>query len=67
VHGLPWHPTYHVPKVGGQNAEYILAALKDYRDGKRQFPTMQAQARSLTEQDMADIAAFFESVGKEGK
>lgn len=62
-HGVPGYtvvyPTYHVPKVGGQHAQYIVNALKEYKDGKRNFPTMDAQAASLSEKDMEDIAAFF--------
>jgi cytochrome c553 len=53
------YPTYSVPKVGGQNAAYLLAALKGYESGERPHPTMHAHAASLSEQDRADIAAFF--------
>lgn len=52
------YPTYKVPKVGGQSAVYIESALKAYRDGQRSHPTMQGQARSLSDQDIADIAAY---------
>lgn len=62
-HAIPGYsnvyPTYHVPRVGGQQAEYIVAALKAYRSGERSHRTMQAQASSLSDQDMADIAAYF--------
>lgn len=62
-HGIPSYvmvyPTFHVPRLAGQHEQYIISALEAYRDGKRSFPTMQAQARSLSEQDMADIAAYF--------
>ena len=51
--------TYHVPKLGGQNAGYIVNALKEYKAGDRQHPTMKAIAASLTEQDMADLAAYY--------
>ena len=51
--------TYHVPKLGGQNAGYIVSALKAYKAGERQHPTMKAIAASLTEQDMADLAAYY--------
>lgn len=64
-HGIPGYfnvyPTYHVPRVGGQHEQYIIDALKAYQSGARQHPTMGAQAASLTEQDMADIAAYFAS------
>jgi cytochrome c553 len=65
-HGIPnytnAHPTFNVPKLGGQRAEYIVAALKAYQAGQRQHGSMQANAASLSEQDMADIAAYFSSV-----
>lgn len=61
-HGIPdyktVYPTYHVPKIGGQHAAYIKKALKAYASGKRDHPTMHAQAESLSPQDIADIAAF---------
>lgn len=52
------YPTYLVPKLGGQKPEYLVSALKAYKSGQRQHPTMQGQGASLTEQDMRDIAAF---------
>lgn len=58
------YPTYHVPKLSGQHAEYIVAALKEYKAGQRQHPTMQAQASTLSDQDMQDIAAFWQAAGK---
>jgi cytochrome c553 len=62
-HAIPGYsniyPTYHVPKVGGQHAAYIVAALKAYRAGDRSHPTMRAQASSLSDDDMNDIAAYF--------
>ncbi len=66
-HGIPdynnAYPTYHVPKLGGQHAGYIVAALQAYKSKKRSHRTMQAQAGSLSEQDMQDIAAWFASQG----
>jgi cytochrome c553 len=53
------YPTYNVPKLGGQNATYMVNALKAYASGERSHPTMHAHAASLSEQDYADIAAFF--------
>jgi len=68
-HGIPGafnaNPVYHVPKLGGQNADYIEVALQGYRRGTRGHATMQAQASSLTDQDMADVAAYF--AGLEGE
>ena len=67
-HGTPnmsnVYPTYDAPLVGGQSSAYLISALKAYADGSRLHPTMQAQAKSLSEQDMADIAAYLESLGK---
>src|SRR5688572_4048574 len=64
-HGIPGYtnayPTYRVPKIGGQSADYIAAALKAYKSGERPHKTMQAQAASLSDQDIADIAAFLAS------
>jgi cytochrome c553 len=53
------YPTYHVPKLGGQNGDYIEVALQGYRAGTRTHATMQAQAAGLSDQDIADIAAYF--------
>jgi cytochrome c553 len=56
--------TYHVPKLGGQNSGYIVNALKAYKSGDRKHPSMTAIAASLTEQDMADLAAYYAASGK---
>jgi cytochrome c553 len=53
------YPTYHVPKLRGQHPEYIVAALKAYRAGERSHGTMHAQASSMNDQDMEDIATYF--------
>ena len=67
-HAIPTYtnayPNYHVPKVGGQNEAYIISALIAYRKGLRGHDTMHVNASSLSDQDIADIAAFFSSVGK---
>ncbi len=52
------YPTYNVPKLVGQHAEYIVAALKSYRGKQRSHGTMYAQASSLSDQDMEDVAAY---------
>ena len=57
------YPNYPVPRVAGQQPDYIVDALKAYRAGKRNHPTMQAQASSLSDQDMADIAAYLAGQG----
>lgn len=56
------YPSYKVPKLGGQHAEYIISALEAYKSGQRQHPTMRAQASALSEQDIQDIAAYFASI-----
>ncbi|GAB2617865.1 c-type cytochrome [Novilysobacter erysipheiresistens] len=56
------YPNYHVPKIGGQSTQYLVNALTAYQQGTRQHPTMQAQAESFSEQDIADIAAFLSSL-----
>jgi cytochrome c553 len=57
------YPTYHVPKVGGQNAGYLVSALTLYRDGQRHHTTMAAQAGSLSDQDIEDISAYMAGTG----
>jgi cytochrome c553 len=52
------YPTYSVPKLVGQHPEYIVAALKAYRGKQRSHGTMYAQASSLSDQDMDDLAAY---------
>lgn len=56
------YPSYRVPKLGGQKAAYLVIALKGYRDGTREHPTMVAQASSLSDQDIEDVAAYLASV-----
>jgi cytochrome c553 len=56
------YPSYHVPKIGGQSQQYLVNALTEYKEGRRQHPTMQAQSQSFSEQDIADIAAFLSSL-----
>ena len=54
------YPDYSVPKLRHQNAEYLVAALQEYRDGTRPHATMHAQASSLSDQDIEDIAAYLQ-------
>ena len=68
-HGIPGYQAsfpeiYKVPMIAGQGAKYIVSALTAYRKGDRKHPTMRAIATSLTDQDMADLAAFYESETK---
>ena len=63
-HGLTNYRTsypvnYRVPKIGGQRAAYMVAALAEYRAGARAHATMKAQASSLSTSDVRDIAAYF--------
>ncbi len=53
------YPAYHVPKIGGQHEAYLVAALGEYRSGARPHTTMRAQAGSMSEQDVRDVAAYF--------
>ena len=56
------YPHYHVPLIGGQNYDYLVAALTEYKNGNRKHPTMEAQAVSFSDQDIADIAAYLASL-----
>lgn len=63
-HGIPayrsaYPEVYHVPMIGGQNPGYIVAALKAYAAGERNHATMRAIAAQLSEEDMADLAAYY--------
>jgi cytochrome c553 len=50
---------YKVPKIGGQHGAYIVKALSEYKSGERNHPSMRAIAASLSDQDMADLAAYY--------
>lgn len=70
-HGIPGYqasfPEIHrVPMISGQNGKYIAAALDAYRKGDRKHPTMRAVAGSLSDADIADLAAYFEQQAKPG-
>jgi cytochrome c553 len=52
------YPTYHVPRIGGQNKEYLVISLKAFRTGERQHKTMNLQAEALSDQDIEDIAVY---------
>ena len=69
-HGIPGYqasfPEVHkVPMISGQSAKYIASALTAYQKGERKHPTMRAVAASLTEKDIAELAAFYEASGRE--
>jgi len=68
-HGIPGYKVayphvYHVPKIAGQQQAYLVNALKAYRSGERQHPTMHGIAASLSDQDIADLAAYYSGGGK---
>lgn len=63
-HNIPGYKTafpavYSVPKIDGQHAPYIVSALRAYKSGERRHPSMRAIAAGLSDQDMADLAAFY--------
>lgn len=63
-HGIPGYKAtfpevYQVPMIGGQSAKYIENALVAYKKGERKHPTMRGIAESLSEQDVADLAAYY--------
>jgi cytochrome c553 len=69
-HGLPGYQAsfpevYKVPKIAGQNAKYLVAALNGYRSGERKHPSMRGVAGSLNDQDIADVAVYYEQLGKD--
>lgn len=70
-HGIVGYKTgfpevHRVPKLYGQNARYIATALTEYKQGDRKHPSMRAVAQTLSEQDMADLGAYFASVTARG-
>ena len=59
-------PEIHkVPMISGQNAKYITAALNAYKKGERKHPTMRGIATTMSEQDIADVSAFYERQGQQ--
>jgi cytochrome c553 len=68
-HGIPGYqasfPEVHkVPMISGQNAKFIVAALNAYKKGERKHPSMRGIADNLSDQDIADVAAYYEAHGK---
>ena len=55
---------YRVPKIGGQSQQYIEAALKAYRQGDRNHPTMIGVAKGLTDDQIASVAAYYAQRGR---
>ncbi|MBS0319338.1 MAG: cytochrome c [Proteobacteria bacterium] len=67
-HGIPgWRTAYpevyEVPKIAGQHPQYLVKALQEYKAGDRSHPTMRSIAAQLSDQDMADIAAYYAQTG----
>jgi len=67
-HGIPGYQAsfpeiYRVPMISGQNAKFIASALNAYKKGERKHPSMRAISESLTDQDIADVAAYYEDHG----
>jgi len=63
-HGIPDYHTaypvvYHVPLIAGQSPQYIISALRAYKAGDRTHPSMRGIAGQLSDQDMADLAAYY--------
>ena len=66
-HGIPnyktaFPKTYRVPRIAGQRTDYLVSALKAYREGQRSHPSMKAVAGSMTDQDIDDLAAYYSSL-----
>jgi cytochrome c553 len=69
-HGIPdykatFPEVYRVPMIGGQSAKYIEAALQAYKKGDRKHPSMHGIAASLSDQDIADVAAYYSQQGQQ--
>jgi cytochrome c553 len=66
IHGYQasFPEVYKVPMISGQNAKYITAALNAYKKGERKHPTMRGIADSMSDQDIADVSAYYEAHGK---
>jgi len=54
---------YKVPRIAGQHEAYLVKALHEYKSGERSHPSMRAIAASLSDQDMADVAAYYGQAG----
>jgi len=58
---------YAVPKIAGQHEAYLVKALQEYKNGDRSHPSMRAIAASLSDKDMADLAAYYGQSGLSAK
>ena len=52
------YPTYHVPRISGQNKEYLVISLQAFKAGERRHKSMNLQAEALSDQDIEDIAVY---------
>src|SRR4051812_38472553 len=71
-HGIPGYKAtfpevYQVPLIGGQSAKYIESALNAYKKGDRKHPSMRGIAAGLSDQDIADVAAYYAEQTSEKK
>jgi cytochrome c553 len=57
---------YKVPMISGQGAKYIASSLNAYKKGERKHPTMRGIAEALSDQDIADLSAYYAVSGKVG-
>ena len=58
------YPQYNVPKISGQNSEYLVASLKAYKADERAHPTMRAQAKSFSDADIDNIATYLSQMSE---
>ena len=56
------YPNYRVPRIAGQNYDYLVSALTEYKKGERAHPTMRAQGESLSDEDIRNVAAYLSSI-----
>lgn len=70
-HGAPGlrnaYPAFRVPKLGGQQEQYLVVALKAYQSGERSHPTMQAQAGSMSDAEINNISAYLSTLAGSAK
>lgn len=60
------YPTYRVPRIGGQNMEYLVIALQAFKSGERQHKSMNLQAQALSDQDIEDISVYLAAQSNTG-
>jgi cytochrome c553 len=65
-HGADGNSAAPFPKLAGQGEKYLLKQMHDIRDGVRPVPSMAGQLDGKSDQDLADIAAYFSSQARSG-